>query len=88
VVGRPQLVLAMSERPLLTLIFPAKELRESLEYHIQVGLRAAECVGGAARRDRSRDRRDAVVPVRQGEQLQRPRDVARDLLTNWGNSRA
>lgn len=38
--GRLQLVLATSERSLLTLIFPAKELRESLEHRIQVGLRA------------------------------------------------
>jgi hypothetical protein len=38
--GRLQLILATSERSLLTLILPAKELRESLEYRIQVGLRA------------------------------------------------
>jgi len=38
--GRHQIILATSERSLLTLAFPAKELRESLELNIQVGLRA------------------------------------------------
>ena len=37
--GRHQVILATSERSLLTLIFPAKELRESLEFNIQIGLR-------------------------------------------------
>ncbi len=38
--GRHQVILATSERSLLTLMFPAKELRDSLEHNIQVGLRA------------------------------------------------
>jgi len=38
--GRYQIILATSERSLLTLMFPAKELRDSLELNIQVGLRA------------------------------------------------
>lgn len=38
--GRHQIILATSERSLLTLMFPAKDLRESLELNIQVGLRA------------------------------------------------
>lgn len=38
--GRHQVILATSERSLLTLVFPAKELRESLEFNIQLGLRA------------------------------------------------
>ena len=38
--GRHQVILATSERSLLTLMFPAKDLRESLELNIQVGLRA------------------------------------------------
>ncbi|MEO8062875.1 MAG: hypothetical protein ABI821_09005 [Pseudomonadota bacterium] len=38
--GRHQVILATSERSLLTLVFPAKDLRESLELNIQVGLRA------------------------------------------------
>ncbi len=38
--GRHQVILATSERSLLTLVFPAKELRESLEFNIHVGLRA------------------------------------------------